>query len=391
MKMKRIKMFAAISLMLAVVLVLSACSAAGKTPAGSTTATASAASSSQSSDGSALDLTKLSLDEITAGAKKEGDIESAGMPDYWANWAASWTGITDKYGITHADVDMGSAEELALFESEKDDPTKDIGDVGIMFAVTGKDQGLLQPYKVSNWDAIPDWAKDADGYWTASYTGTTCFIINDSQTNGVVPTTWKDLMDSDIVVCPGDVVGGASAQLNVVACAIAMGGSEDNLQPGIDYFIALAKAGRLDPGAGGYSRLQAGEVECTVDQLDFNGVSYAQSINAQNIDGIHITPSIPQDGALTMGYAEIINKYAPHPQAAACAMEYFLSDQGQIDRAYGGARPIRSDVTLPDDVPLLDESLYKNAKTMQDAQQLQKICNQVATMWQEQVMPLMGN
>ena len=77
--MKRIKMFAAISLMLAVVLVLSACSAAGKTSAGSTTATASAASSSQSSDGSALDLTKLSLDEITAGAKKEGDIESAGM------------------------------------------------------------------------------------------------------------------------------------------------------------------------------------------------------------------------------------------------------------------------------------------------------------------------
>ena len=65
-----------------------------------------------------VDLNSMTLDDITAKAKEEGDVESVGMPDSWANWGLTWKDINDKYGITHADSDMSSAEELQMFQTE---------------------------------------------------------------------------------------------------------------------------------------------------------------------------------------------------------------------------------------------------------------------------------
>ncbi|HRW57954.1 MAG TPA: ABC transporter substrate-binding protein, partial [Oscillospiraceae bacterium] len=63
----------------------------------------------------ATDLNSYTLDEIIEKAKEEGHVESVGMPDSWANWGESWTGLTDTYGIEHTDEDMSSAEELNMF------------------------------------------------------------------------------------------------------------------------------------------------------------------------------------------------------------------------------------------------------------------------------------
>ena len=78
----------------------------------------------------AVDLNSMSLDEIVSKAKEDGEINSVGMPDTWANWVETWNEIEDTYGITHTDTDMSSAEELAIFKNEASDATKDIGDVG---------------------------------------------------------------------------------------------------------------------------------------------------------------------------------------------------------------------------------------------------------------------
>lgn len=78
-----------------------------------------------------IDLNSLELDEIVSKAKEDGRINSVGMPDGWANWEGIWEGIEEKYGLSHTDVDLSSAEELAVFEAEKEEATKDIGDVGI--------------------------------------------------------------------------------------------------------------------------------------------------------------------------------------------------------------------------------------------------------------------
>ena len=72
----------------------------------------------------AVDLNSMTLDDITAKAKEEGDVESVGMPDSWANWGLTWQDLNDKYGITHADSDMSSAEELQMFQTEGEKGTR---------------------------------------------------------------------------------------------------------------------------------------------------------------------------------------------------------------------------------------------------------------------------
>ena len=121
-----------------------------------------------------VDLTSVSLDTIEEKAKEEGTISSVGMPDDWANWKSSWESISNTYGLEHDDTDMSSAEELSMFDSEKDSPTKDIGDVGQAFGPTAIDMDVVQPYKASTWDSIPDWAKDPDGNWTTQIARNMC-------------------------------------------------------------------------------------------------------------------------------------------------------------------------------------------------------------------------
>ena len=87
----------------------------------------------------------------------------------------------------------------------------------------------------------------------------------------------------------------------------------------------------------------------------------------------------------------IINKYAPHPYAAALAVEYMLSDEGQIDRANGFARPIRSDVKIPDEIQakLIPDMEYQNVYTSSDIDAINKACSEISRLWEEEVIPNM--
>ena len=149
-----------------------------------------------------VDLASLSMDELIAKAKDEGVIESVGMPDDWANWKDSWDAITKKYGIKHYDTDMSSAEEIAIFKAEANSPTKDIGDVGHAYSKIAIQEDVLQGYKPSTWDSIPDWAKDPDGRWILSYTGTVAFTSNINLTGGAAPTSWADIHEGNYMVSP---------------------------------------------------------------------------------------------------------------------------------------------------------------------------------------------
>ena len=48
-----------------------------------------------------VDLREVPLDTILEKAKEEGQINSVGMPDDWANWRGSWAAVSEKYGLTH--------------------------------------------------------------------------------------------------------------------------------------------------------------------------------------------------------------------------------------------------------------------------------------------------
>ena len=277
-----------------------------------------------------VDLTSISLDTIEKKAKEEGTISSVGMPDDWANWKSSWESISNTYGLAHDDTDMSSAEELSMFDSEKDSPTKDIGDVGQAFGPTAIDMDVVQPYKASTWDSIPDWAKDPDGNWTISYLGTMGALVN---TNNVSETidSWEALKNSNAKITLGDVLRGASSQMAVLSCAYAMGGDAENLDPAFDYFKELASEGRIDVGDGSVERLNRGEID-VLATWDYLTLQY-RDIVAENNPDLNMECHIMQDGAVQSGYCLVINKYAPHPYSAALTVEYLLSDEGQIERA----------------------------------------------------------
>jgi putative spermidine/putrescine transport system substrate-binding protein len=337
----------------------------------------------------AVDLASLSFDELVAKAKEEGHIESVGMPDDWANWGDSWKAITQKYGITHHDTDMGSAEELAAFEAEKDSPTRDIGDVGQGNSNTAIEMGVVQGYKPSTWDSIPAWAKDPEGRWIISYIGTIAILVNKDLTGGEEIRSWQDLKNSRLKVTTGAPAVAAVAQMGVLSAAYAFGGGIDNVQPGIDFFKELARAGRIDNGASSPQRFSMGEIECAF-QWDYYALAWrdqALSVNPNANVAVHIF----SDGAVQSGYSLVFNKYAPHPHATALAIEYLLSDEGQIDRARGYASPIRN-VSLPADVQarLIDRSEYAAAIPLTDPAKLNAAVEQIVQKWEDEVMPLLN-
>lgn len=322
------------------------------------------------------------LAALEKAAKSEGQINSVGMPDSWANWKGTWADITSKYGIQHSDTDMSSAQELAKFAAEKSNASADIGDVGAAFGPVAVQKGLAQPYKPSTWDQVPTWAKDPDGNWMLAYTGTIAFIVNKDQVKDV-PHSWADLKKGKYVVTIGDVGVAAQAANGVLAAAYAMGGSEKNLKPALDFFSELAKEGRLGVTDPVIANLEKGEIQVAV-VWDFNGLNYRDQINKNRFAVV-----IPSDGSITSGYTTIINKYAKHPNAAKLTREYIFSDAGQINLARGYARPIRAEhLQLPADVQakLLPNAEYKNAHPIADPVAWDKASKMLPRLWQENVI-----
>lgn len=165
----------------------------------------------------------VDLKALEAAARKEGEVNSVGMPDTWANWKGTWQDLEQKYGLKHQDTDMSSAQEIAKFAAEGENASADIGDVGASFGPIAVQKGVTQPYKPSTWDQVPSWAKDSDGHWALAYTGTIAFIVN-KQTVKDVPHSWADLLKGNYKVTIGDVSAASQAVSGVLAAAYVNGG-----------------------------------------------------------------------------------------------------------------------------------------------------------------------
>ncbi|MBA8864499.1 putative spermidine/putrescine transport system substrate-binding protein [Pantoea agglomerans] len=322
------------------------------------------------------------LAALEKAARSEGQVNSVGMPDSWANWKDTWNDISSKYGLKHSDTDMSSAQELAKFDAEKENASADIGDVGAAFGPIAVAKGVTQPYKPTHWDQIPAWAKDKDGHWALAYTGTIAFLIDKQQVKDI-PHSWADLKKGKYVVTIGDVGVAAQAANGVLAANYALGGDEKNLKPALAFFADLAKQGRLGVTDPVIANIEKGEVQMAV-VWDFNALNYRDQIDKNRYEVV-----IPSDGSVTSGYTTVINKYAKHPNAAKLTREYIFSDQGQVNLAKGYARPIRAEhLTLPADVQarLLPQSEYKNARPVKDQAAWDKSSKMLPRLWQENVI-----
>lgn len=323
------------------------------------------------------------LEELEAAARKEGTIVSLGLPDDWANWGGQWKDIMAKYGVTHTDTDMSSAEELAKFEAEKSNPSADIGEVGLEFGPIAKRKGISQPYKPTTWDKIPTWARDDEGHWMLGYTGTIAFILSKKITNP--PKSFADLVNGDYKVAVGDVGKAAQSNALILAAAIAGGGDEQNLQPAFDIFAKLAEQKRLLTIGANPGNMEKGEIEVGI-VWDFNALNYRNIVGKDKFDVL-----IPSDGSVTSGYTTTINAYALRPNIAKMVREYIFSEPGQINFAKGFARPILIDhITLPPELVdnVLPKEQYAKARPV-NAEAWMEAAKQLGKQWQEQVLSKM--
>ncbi len=344
-----------------------------------------ACNSSQEESEATVDYNSLPLEQLIEKAKKDGEVHSVGMPDTWANWIETWQDIKGIYNIKHTDLDMSSAEEIALFKEEGKKGTKDIGDVGQQWGPVAEKEGVTLKYKTSYWDEIPSWAKDDDGDWIVAYYGTISIITNNKIVSNP-PKSFADILNGDYKVTIGDVSTAAQAQHAILATAYAMGGSIDNLQPAYDFWKKLAEQGRLDIGDTSVARIESGEISVCL-LWDYNALGYRDNA-VKNNPNASFTINIPSDGSVQSGYSTIINKNAPNKAAACLAREHILSDKGQINLAKGYATPIRN-VKLPAEVQAkrIDASQYGKNIRQVDYQKWTKVCQELITYWQENIIP----
>ncbi len=139
-----------------------------------------------------------------------------------------------------------------------------------------------------------------------SYTGTISFIT-DKENVKQAPTSWKELQEGDYQVSVGDVTIANQAQFAVLAAAIANGGDEKDIQPGLNYYKKMAEKGRLSTVDASVANLEKGEIDVAV-VWDFNGLNYRDQIDSERFE-----VTVPTDGSIISGYTTLINKNAPHP------------------------------------------------------------------------------
>ncbi len=324
----------------------------------------------------------VALDALMTAARKEGRVHSLGMPDDWANWRATWADLQRLYGLAHVDTDMSSAEEIAKIEAEKSNASADIGDVGFEFGAIAKARGITQPYRPTTWADVPDWAKDPEGHWALAYTGTIAFAVNRKRLKEV-PRSWQALFASKARVMIGEVGRAAQSNAAVLAAAVALGGDETRLQPALDAFAQVARDRRLIGTNATPALMERAEADIFL-LWDFNALSYRAKLpNATDYEVL-----IPSDGSITSGYTTLLNRWAPHPNAAMLAREYIFSDAGQMNLARGHARPIRiAKLPLPPELKdrLVPEAQYAKARALKPAIWTEEV-KKLPRAWQREVL-----
>src|SRR5215208_4656994 len=101
------------------------------------------------------------MDELVTAAKAEGQLTTIALPHDWCGYGAVIDGFKAKYPeitVNELNPDAGSSDEVEAIKANKDNKgpqAPDVIDVGLAFGPSSKEEGLIQPYKVSTWDDIP--------------------------------------------------------------------------------------------------------------------------------------------------------------------------------------------------------------------------------------------
>jgi putative spermidine/putrescine transport system substrate-binding protein len=284
-------------------------------------------------------------DKLVADAKAEGEVTVIALPRDWCGYGAVIDGFKAKYGlkVNELNPDAGSGDEIEAIKANKGNKgaqAPDTIDVGLSFGPAAKKDGLLQPYKVSTWDTIPDSQKDAEGFWYGDYYGVLALEIN-ADIVKKDPTDWSDLLGGDYknaVALAGDPRVSNQAILAVYAAGLD-GAKADPAQTGaagLKFFGDLNKAGNFVPTIGKAASVAQGATPIVV-RWDYNALADRDTLKGNpKIDVV-----VPKNGVVAGVYVQAISAFAPHPNAAKLWIEYLYSDAGQLAWLKGYCHPVR--------------------------------------------------
>ncbi|GIH21871.1 ABC transporter substrate-binding protein [Acrocarpospora phusangensis] len=282
------------------------------------------------------------LDKLVEAANAEGQLHVIALPHNWANYGEIIAAFKAKYPkitIEEETPDASSSDEINAVKTRKgQDRAPDVLDIGQAFAVSGAAEGLFAPYKVANWDKIPEGQKEPSGLWFNDYGGYVS-IGCDAKKVDPCPQTFADLLKPEYkgkVAMNGNPTKAGSAFAGVYAAALANGGSFDDITPGIEFFKKLKDAGNFNPVETTPATIEKGETQISID-WDYNNAAYAPIMAPKGLDWKTV---IPTDGKYFQLYAQAINKDAPHPAAARLWQEFLYSPEGQNLYLKGFARPV---------------------------------------------------
>jgi putative spermidine/putrescine transport system substrate-binding protein len=315
----------------------------------------------------------------------EKKIVSYGQPDDWANWKEMFSVFDRKYGCTHEDTNMSSAEEIQKFIAEKNNPIADTSDIGLMWGPIATKVGAVAAYKNSSWDKVGDWAKDDTGYFCATYLGVPVFLVNARVVRNI-PQSWNDLLKPEYknMVCIVNPQNAALGQNTVLAASYALGGSISNLDAGIHFFSELQRRGNIKTISVNAATLVKGEVPIYIT-YDFLAKRY-QDLAKLFLD---LRIVLPKEGSIFAPSALIINKYAPHPKLARAFLDFVMSDEGQLIFAKGYAYPIRAvegNLVIPKEIQgkMLPASFYVNCGKPKEWDKVSP--EEIASRWSSEVL-----
>jgi putative spermidine/putrescine transport system substrate-binding protein len=323
------KLFAAAAVISGVAVLAAGCSSSSSSPSSGSSTNAAKATSLAAFGG---------MNGLVAACKKEGTLNVITLPANWANYGTIMKDFSAKYGvkINDANPDGSSQDEInAMQQLKGQSRAPDVLDMGTAFAIKADQEGLLAPYKVATWSAIPANSKASDASWYDDYGGYVAIGYNSAKVK-VPPTSFADLLKpiyKNQVAINGNPTQASAAFSAVYASALANGGSLSNIEPGILYFKKLHQVGNFVPVAAGPTTVQSGQTPIVI-WWDYLLASEIKKV----VPTFKIV--IPTDGHYAAYYSQAISKTAPNPACARLWEEYLYSTTGQNLWLQGMARPI---------------------------------------------------
>ena len=257
------------------------------------------------------------LSALEAAAKAEGKINTIALPPDWANYGEIISTFQSKYGITvnNANPNGTSAQEnTAITTLKGQSRAPDVVDVGPSFAARARPAASTRPTSWQTWATIPDSMKDPAGYWYGDYYGVISFGTN-TNVQKTPPQDWSDLLNPRYkgqVAIDGDPRSANDAFSAVFAASLANGGSLDDIEPGINFFAKLKKAGNYIPADALPANISKGSTPIAIIW------DYLNLANKKTFAGNPpYTVSIPKTGVYGGFYCQAISATAPNPQRRA--------------------------------------------------------------------------